>query len=442
MTRGTIGGDPEVRDMANETIFTMDASSIKFGPGATREVGDDLRQLGATRVMLVTDPRLAPLEPVAVALESLRKAGIDAVVFDQVRVEPTDGSFKEAIKFASNGNFEGYVAVGGGSSMDTAKAANLYASYPADFLAYVNPPIGRGEPVPGRLKPLAAIPTTSGTGSETTGLAIFDLQEMHAKTGIAHRALRPTLGIVDPNNTRNLPSMVAACSGFDVLSHAIESYTALPFDQRAAPERPGLRPAYQGSNPISDLWAERTIQMVDRYFVRAVDDASDSEARSNMMLAAMFAEIGFGNAGVHLPHGMSYPVSGMASDFVPHGYADDHALIPHGMSVILNAPSVFRWTASANPARHLQAAAWLGAETRGASDKDAADVLPGRLIELMKRTGMPNGLRAVGFTDASIDRLVEGTLPQHRVTKLAPRPASPEDLRELFRGAMNYWLAD
>jgi hydroxyacid-oxoacid transhydrogenase len=428
--------------MANETIFTMDTSSIKFGPGATREVGDDLRMLGATRVMVVTDPRLAHMQPVAAALESLRNAGLDAVVFDQVRVEPTDGSFKEAIKFATDGGFDGYVAVGGGSSMDTAKAANLYATYPADFLAYVNPPIGRGEPVPGRLKPLAAIPTTSGTGSETTGVAIFDLQEMHAKTGIAHRALRPTLGIVDPDNTRELPSMVTACSGFDVLSHAIESYTALPFDQRAAPERPGLRPAYQGANPISDLWAERTIQMVNRYFVRAVDDANDYEARSNMMLAATFAGVGFGNAGVHLPHGMSYPVSGMANDFVPHGYADDHALIPHGMSVILNAPSVFRWTASANPARHLQAASWLGAETRGASDSEAGEVLSARLIELMKRTRMPNGLRAVGFTDADVSKLVEGTLPQHRVTKLAPRAAGPDELRELFRGAMNYWLAD
>src|SRR5437870_3127866 len=217
----------EVGRMADETIFTMDTSSIKFGVGATREVGDDMQALGARRVMLVTDPRVAGPEPVALALQSLRGAGIDAILFDRVRVEPTDASFQEAIRFATDGNFDGYVAVGGGSSIDTAKAANLYATYPADFLAYVNAPIGRGEPVPGRLKPLIAIPTTAGTGSETTGVAIFDLVEMHAKTGIAHRALRPVEAIVDPDNTRQLPPMVAACSGFDVLSHAIESYTAL-----------------------------------------------------------------------------------------------------------------------------------------------------------------------------------------------------------------------
>jgi len=423
----------------NEVIFTMDASSIKFGPGATREVGEDMRSLGARRVMVVTDPQLAQLEPVATTLESLRAADIDGVLFDQVRVEPTDGSFKEAIRFATDGAFDGYVAVGGGSSMDTAKAANLYATYPADFLAYVNPPVGRGETVPGRLKPLIAVPTTAGTGSETTGVAIFDLVEMHAKTGIAHRALRPAMGIVDPNNSRELAPMIAACSGFDVLSHAIESYTALPYNQRPAPERPRQRPAYQGSNPISDIWAERTIGMVARYLVRSVTDASDQEARTQMMLAATFAGIGFGNAGVHLPHGMSYPVSGMVRDYVPPGYPRDHALIPHGMSVILNAPSVFRWTAEANPERHLQAAAWLGANTGGARPQDAGEVLAGALINLMRQTGMPNGLRAVGFDEDDIAELVTGTLPQHRVTKLAPRPASPEDLRHLFLGALSYW---
>jgi hydroxyacid-oxoacid transhydrogenase len=426
--------------MANETIFTMDTSSIKFGPGATREVGEDMRALGARRVVVVTDPRLARLEPVALTLESLRAAGIDAVLFDRVRVEPTDASFQEAIRFATDGNFDGYVAVGGGSSIDTAKAANLYAAYPADFLAYVNPPIGRGEPVPGRLKPLVAIPTTAGTGSETTGVAIFDLVEMHAKTGIAHRALRPLIGIVDPNNTRDLPTMVAACSGFDVLSHAIEAYTALPYTQRPAPEQPQLRPSYQGANPISDLWAERAIVMVARYMVRAIEDPSDTEARSQMLLAATFAGIGFGNAGCHLPHGMSYPVAGMARSFIPDGYATDHAIIPHGMSVILNAPSVFRWTAQANPERHLQAAAWLGSlQFRDAGPDEAGEVLATTLIGLMRRTGMPNGLQAVGFVEGDLDDLVAGAVPQHRVTKLSPRPATPDDLKTLFRGAMRYW---
>ncbi len=425
--------------MSFESAFTMDTSSIKYGSGVTREVGADMAMLGCKRVMVVTDPRLATGETVAITLTALRQEGIDAVLFDRVRVEPTDQSFKEAIQFATKGNFDGYVGVGGGSSIDTAKAANLYATYPADLLTYVNPPIGKGQPVPGRLKPLIAIPTTAGTGSETTGVAIFDLVEMHAKTGIAHRALRPVLGIIDPDNTRTLPKMVAACSALDVLSHALESLTAIPFDQRPAPDQPKLRPAYQGANPISDIWSTKAIEMVAVNLLRAIDDPEDDEARGQMLLAAAYAGIGFGNAGVHLPHGMSYPVSGMVRSFVPPGYPGDHPILPHGMSVILNAPSVFRWTASTNPALHLRAAHIMGAETGGATPDDAGEILAGALIEIMRKTGMPNGLSAVGFTAADVDKLVEGTLPQHRVTKLSPRPASPDDLRQLFLGAMKYW---
>ena len=425
---------------ARETRFTMDTSSIKFGPGATREVGDDLRRFGVRRALVVTDPRLAAGESVATVLAAAKAAGVETVLYDRVRVEPTDASFREAVEVATAGGFDGYVAVGGGSVIDTAKAANLYATWPDDFLAYVNPPIGGGKPVPGPLKPLVAVPTTAGTGSETTGVAIFDLVAMHAKTGIAHRALRPTLGIVDPDNTKTMPPSVAACSGLDVLSHAIESYTALPYHDRPAPPEPGLRPAYQGANPISDLWSMQALELMSAHIARAVaDPAGDEEARSAMLLAAAYAGIGFGNAGVHLPHGMSYPVSGMVRDFVPDGYPADHPIVPHGMSVILNAPAVFRWTAEADPARHLAAARALGADTRGAGPGDAGEILADALIAIMKRVEMPNGLGAVGFTEADIPALVEGTLPQHRVTKLAPRPASPDDLAALFKDAMRYW---
>ncbi len=282
--------------MALESVIAIGSAGIKYGFGATREVGSDMKELGATRVMVVTDPNLAPGEPVRLTLESLEHEGLEAVLYGNVRVEPTDASMKEAIEFALKGSFDGFVGVGGGSSIDTAKVANLYSSYPADFLSYVNAPIGKGTPVPGPLKPLIGIPTTAGTGSETTGVAIFDLVEMHAKTGISHRYLRPAMGIVDPNNTRTLPRMVAACTGFDVLVHTLESFTALPYDQRKAPETPRLRPAYQGSNPISDVWATKAIEMVSKNIVRVIEKPDDPEARSQMMLAATFAGIGFGNA--------------------------------------------------------------------------------------------------------------------------------------------------
>jgi hydroxyacid-oxoacid transhydrogenase len=283
------------------------------------------------------------------------------------------------------------------------------------------------------------VPTTGGTGSETTGVAIFDYTPLHAKTGIAHRALRPVLGVVDPGNTRDVPSQVAACAGLDVLSHAVESLTALPFYERPAPDSPAHRPAYQGSNPISDIWARRAIEMVARYLVRSITDPSDDEARGAMLMAATFAGIGFGNAGVHLPHGMSYPVSGMVRDFIPAGYRTRRPLIPHGMSVILNSPAVFRFTAQANPDRHLEAARLMGADVAEAHQEDAGEILAGAIIALMRQAGMPNGLKAVGYGPEDADALVAGTIVQHRVTKLSPRPASEAELKQLFLNSMTIW---
>src|SRR5437763_4677138 len=329
--------------MDHAYAFEIAASAVRFGAGVTREVGSDLADLGATRVLVMSDPTVSRLPPVQAVLESLESSGIAFALFDRVRVEPTDESFLDAIAFAGRDTYDAFVAVGGGSTIDTAKAANLYATYPpADFLDYVNPPIGKGLPVPGALKPLIAIPTTAGTGSETTGVSIFDLSKMHAKTGIASRRLKPTLGLLDPENTRTMPSQVAASSGLDILSHAVESFTALPFSERPLPERPLLRPAYQGSNPISDIWSLASLDIVNTYLIRAAKDPGDDEARGKMILAASYAGVGFGNAGVHLPHGMSYPVSGNVKSWIADGYSKEHPLVPHGFSVILNAPAVFR----------------------------------------------------------------------------------------------------
>ena len=432
--------------MATETILNMEGARIKFGAGATRELGFEMRALGVRRALLVTDPVMAQMEPVAVARESLRGAGIDTVCYAESRVEPSDASFREAIRAAGESRCDGFAAVGGGSSIDTAKAANLYTTYPAELLTYVNQPIGRGEPVPGPLKPLVAVPTTAGTGSETTGVAIFDYLEIGAKTGIAHRALRPLLGVVDPDNTRTLPPVVTASSGLDVLCHAAESFTALPYSAREAPAEPALRPAYQGANPISDLWAERAMELVAQHLVRATRDPDDGEARTAMLLAATFAGYGFGNAGVHLPHGMSYPVSSMVAarqtagaGYFPSGYPGDHPMLPHGISVILNAPAVFRFTGRANPERHLRAARLLGATTEGADTAAAGEILAAAIVDLMRAVDVPSGLAAVGFTAEHVPALVAGTLPQHRVTKLSPRPASEADLSALFTDALRYW---
>jgi len=423
----------------HESVFSVDISSINFGHGVLKEAGEHARAFGMSRVALFTDKTLRALPYVSQLGDSLRAAGVDVAVYDEVKVEPTDRSFLAAARFAAEGKFDGYVSLGGGSVIDTCKAANLYATYPAEFLDYVNAPIGAGKAVPGPLKPHIACPTTCGTGSECTGITIFDLLSMQVKTGIASRRLRPSMALIDPATTYTLPKNVVAASGFDVLSHALESYTAKPYTRRAAPAKPSLRPMSQGANPWSDIGCEAALKSLGLYLERAVHDAGDTEARDRMMYAATLAGIAFGNSGVHVPHGMAYSVAGLVRDFRPEGYPQEEPMVPHGMSVIVNAPSVFRFTASACPERHLHGAEWLGADVRGAGNEDAAEVLAGQLIKMMKATDIPNGVGGVGYVEADVAALAKGAWAQQRLLTNAPREVSEGDLGNLYREAMHYW---
>ncbi len=427
-----------------DAVFSVDVSALSFGPGALAEVGASARELGMRRAALFTDPRIAELPFLQTVLASCRAAGVEVALFSESRVEPTDASFRAAAAFAqeafaASGGVDGFISVGGGSVIDTAKAANLYASWPAEFLDYVNAPLGAGLPVPGALKPHIACPTTAGTGSECTGIAIFDLKSQGVKTGIAHRALRPTRALIDPTVMASLPQSVVAAAGFDVLSHALESFTALPHSRRAAAASPAARPMSQGANPWSDVGCREALRLTGRYLQRAVADASDRQARENMMFAATLAGIAFGNAGVHIPHGMSYSVAGLVRDFYPPGYPDDHPMCPHGMSVIVNAPAAFRFTASACPQRHIEGAELLGADVRGATPEDAGEVIAARLTELMRATAMPNGVAGVGYGEADIDALAAGANAQQRLLGNAPLAVGEAELRDLYRAAMRYW---
>ena len=419
----------------HETVFTYSAPALKFGTGSSSELGHDLIALGARRVLLITDAGVAATGQPARIAEEVRACGVEVTTYAGARVEPTDESLGEAIAFAKDaGSFDAIVAVGGGSAIDTAKAVNLLTTNPGELMDYINAPVGKALAPSKPLLPLVALPTTTGTGSESTTICVLDVLSLHVKTGISHPALRPTMAIVDPALTVTQPAMVTAAAGMDILCHALESYTARWYGDFDA-KRPEQRVPYCGANPIADMWSERALGLLATAFRTVVGNAGDVEAREKMSLAATFAGLGFGNAGVHIPHANAYPIAGRVRDFRPEGYPQEEPIVPHGMAVSLTAPEAFRFTFDASPERHLRAARLLEPAVDGAGP----DVLPGVLSRLMRDIGIPNGLAEVGYGMADVDDLVEGALKQQRLLATAPKAVTDDDLARVFRGSMEHW---
>jgi hydroxyacid-oxoacid transhydrogenase len=422
--------------VTRESVYTLEATPLKFGPGAVEDAGWELERLGARRVMLVSDPGVRDAGITDRVRELIEARGIEVRVFDRARVEPTAESFQEAADFAVDGDFDGFVGVGGGSSIDTAKVADLVCTHPAPIMEYVNPPVGGGRKPPSPLRPLLAIPTTAGTGAEATTVAVLDIPEEKIKSGISHRYLRPHQGIVDPLLTRGLPAHVAASSGLDVVCHAVESFLSRPYDAREKPETPDDRPPYQGANPISDIWSARALEYGGRYLRRAVADRDDIEARGAMMLAASLAGIGFGSAGVHIPHACAYPIAALKHEYQPPGYPDDHLFVPHGWSVIVTAPAAFRFTYSADPDKHRRAAELIAGKPIPDADENT---LPDVLLELMRDVGAPRGVRDFGYDESDVAALVEGALKQQRLLVGSPREVGPANLATIISESMENW---
>ena len=420
-----------------ESVFTYGAPQLKFGAGAADEIGYDLSRTGATRALVVTDPGIAATGTPQRVADQMSRFGIEAVVFDGVHVEPTDESLRHAVEWArANGPWDAIVAVGGGSSIDTAKAVDLLITNPGDLMEYVNKPVGGGRAPEHPLHPLVAVPTTTGTGSESTTICVMDVLSLKVKTGISHVRLRPTLAVIDPALTLSQPPGVTAASGMDILCHALESYTARPYTTFER-KRPEERVPYCGANPIADMWSEKAMTLLAESFRRAVRDGSDEDAREKMAMAATFAGMGFGNAGVHIPHANAYPIAGRVKDFHPKDYPADEPMVPHGMSVALTAPEAFRFTFDASPERHRRAARLLdpGADEPG----DPAEFLPGVLTALMRDIDIPGGIGAVGYDEGDIPDLVDGTMKQQRLLATAPKDVTEDDVAGIFRRSLSLW---
>jgi hydroxyacid-oxoacid transhydrogenase len=426
-------------ELPTETVVNWQAPPLKFGLGATDEIGEQLLEIGLGKVLLVSDRHLQEMGLPARVARTIEAAGVEVEVFAGSQVEPTDRSIRRALAELEGEEFDGYVGVGGGSSLDTAKAINLLKTYPADLMTYINRPVGEGAPIPGALKPLVAVPTTAGTGSESTPVCVVDLLDLKVKAGVSGNQLRPWLAVVDPLNTMGMSPEVTAAGGYDVMTHALESYTARAYDRR--PRYPDRlhRPAYIGANPISDVWCERALELVGRFLRRAVLNGDDLEARVGMAMAATFAGMGFGNAGVHVPHAVAYPIAGMVREYVPAGYPGvGEPLVPHGQSVIVTAPATFEFTYATAPERHLRAAQLLGASLAGVTEANGRELLPETIRQIVQDTGGPAGISAFGYQESDVAGLVEGTLKQERLLSGCPREVGQRELERVVRGSLRY----
>ncbi|MXY64171.1 MAG: iron-containing alcohol dehydrogenase [Gammaproteobacteria bacterium] len=419
--------------------FTVMMPKLTFGRGCLSELGERAKGRGFSRVALFTDPFLRDGPYVDTALRGLKKNGIDVAVFSDIRIEPDDKTFIAAAEFLRGGNFDSVVSVGGGSSMDTAKAGMVYALYPAEFTDYLGPPAGPGRPVPGPLLPHIACPTTSGTGSECTSVSVVRLSDLNTKFVLGSPYMLPDEALVDPACTDTLPANVIASTGYDLMCHAIECYTAKAYTRWDRVADPNGRTLLQGANPWSDMSARRALEIVDEYLVRGVSDATDSEARDQLMWGATLAGMAFGNSGTHLAHAMSYGVTHLMEDVTTEGYRVPSPFVPHGISVMVSAPAIFRFVAEGAPERHLEAASCLGAETGGATGGDAGEIVADKMIRLMRDTHAPNGLSGVGFGPKDIKNLAASSIRQTRAINNAPRIADQRDMENIYSAAISYW---
>ncbi len=419
--------------------FTVAMPRYTFGRGCLAEAGIRAASLNMRRAALFTDPYLASSEYVATVCESIRAQGLQYDIFSDIRIEPDEDTVTRACRFLSQGKFDGVVSVGGGSVIDTAKAAMVCALYPAPFSDYFAPPVGIGKPVPGALLPHLACPTTCGAGSECTSVAVIRINSLNTKFVMGSPRLLPAEALVDPAVCDTLPENAVASTGFDLLCHALECYTARAYTQWQRIDDPRARTMLQGANPWSDMSARSALRIVGQYLQRGVADNSDHEARDALMWGASLAGMAFGNSGTHLAHAMSYGITHLMDNITTRGYSVPSPFIPHGISVAVSAPAIFRFLADSEPQRHLDAARWLCASHTDAGAAEVGEMLAQRLIELMKKTGMPNGLGGVGFRAEDVGRLADSSIRQQRAILNAPRVADLSDMKRIYSAALSYW---
>ena len=412
----------------HDTVFTVRNVQVKFGEGVSAEIGFEAKRLGMTKVLVVTDRNLCDSTDIPeYIVGKIEEAGVKADIYDGTNIEPIDTEVVKGIESAMGCGYDGFIGLGGGSSIDTAKIINLYTTYPTeDFRDYLSPPVGRGKPVPGPIMPLIAIPTTAGTGSENTPVAVVDLLEEKLKVAVSNAYLLPSYALLDPVLTVSLPPYYTSSTGMDALLHSIEAYTCIPYNTRVRPESPSKRPVYVGSNPVSDLFALSSIELIGQNLRKAYHQPDNLEARHNMLLAAHLGGA-FGNAGVHIPHALSYPLAGRKHD------------LPHGIAVCVTGVAALEFLEPVVPEKLRKIANLLGENTENLSKAEAASKAKEAIIGLMRDIGFPSGIVELGFDESDIDELGEAGSKIQRLLSCSPRQVRLEDVKEIYRKSLHNW---
>jgi alcohol dehydrogenase class IV len=368
---------------------------IISGAGSALQLADQCRQLGIARPLLVTDPGLMAIGLVQPVLAALEREGVVAVVFDQVREDPPEATVLAAADLGRSQSVDGVLAVGGGSSMDVAKVvAALLGGSQALAQLY-----GVGNITGGRL-PLVLVPTTAGTGSEVTPVAVITTGET-TKAGVSSPVLLPDVAVLDADLTLGLPAAVTAMTGVDAMVHAIEAYTSR-----------------HQKNPISDNLARQALALLSRNIRTAVRDGGNREARENMLLGACLAGQAFANAPVAAVHALAYPLGG-------------HYHIPHGLSNSLvlefNAPSACGLYAEL-------AEIVVGSPVAGSAEAKTSTMIRA-LRELIDDVALPATLEAAGVDEDKLEMLAEDAMLQQRLLVNNPRDVGYADALAIYRAA-------
>lgn len=423
--------------LAPEGVWHIQLPEVRFGPNAAEELGHQLQLLGVdspSTGIVITDSTLADLGHADRIQNILEAKNYQVDIFDKAKREPSVRDVNTCIEFvrdnAGEEGYDFYVGLGGGSCLDTAKATRTVLANGGELIDYIAEPTGNGKPISNSGAPLVLMPTTAGTGSEISPIAVFSVEEKETKEAISDNKVRGDVAVLDPTLTTTLPPEMTAASAMDALGHAIEGYTTHEFSDLLRAENPADRSVYAGRTPFTEMFSEKAIKLLSSNVREVVNNGENLEARTKMLQGALFGAIAGLSAGAHLCHAMAYPVGNRF-----HSY--------HGQTIaVLTPATTLGYNVASDPERFARVGRMLGANTDALSVREAAETAREEYLRLQRDLNVvPSGLTDLaGVTEDDTEWLATQTVDtQKRLLRCNPRPVTKEDVQEAFNSALSNW---